>query len=274
MRRTQTSIVIVCLMMPMAALAQSSPAPSDSGKMTMQGGDAPPDARDPDYSDGVSGSHMAGMGMHGDSRLGSVIIDQLEAFDGDSATGQAVSAQAWYGSDLDKIWFKADGDRSDGRLEDLRTELLWNRAIATYWGVQTGVRHDFGQGPGRTWAEVGVQGLAPYWFDIEATAYVGQSGRTAARFEAEYELLLTQRLILQPDVEANLYGKNDRARGIGSGLSDINVGLRLRYEFTRKFAPYLGISYVRKFGNTADIAREESGQVDDTQLVAGVRLWF
>lgn len=246
----------------------------DMGEMNMQGGNAPPGARDPDYSDGISGSHMGGMGMHGESRLGSVVIDQLEAFDGDSATGQSLDAQAWYGSDLDKVWFKADGERSDGRLEDLRTELLWNRAIATYWGVQAGVRHDFGEGPDRTWAAVGVQGLAPYWFEVEATAYVGQSGRTAARVEAEYELLLTQRLILQPDVEANLYGKDDRARGIGSGLSDINVGLRLRYEFTRKFAPYVGISYTRKFGKTADIAREDLGEVDDTQLVAGFRIWF
>ena len=247
----------------------------DMGSMNMQGGSAPPDARDPDYSDGVSAGAMAGMGgMHGHSLLGSVIVDRLEQFHGDDANGQGIDAQAWYGSDLNKLWFKLDGERSDGRLGATRSELLWNRAFPTYWGWQAGARHDFGEGPGRTWAAFGFQGLAPYWFDVQATAYVGEAGRTALRIETEYDVLLTQRLILQPDVELNLYGKNDAARGIGAGLSDIDVGLRLRYEITRKFAPYVGVVWSRKFGKTADYARADFGQVEDTQLVAGVRLWF
>jgi len=247
----------------------------DMGSMNMQGGSAPPDARDPDYSDGVDAGAMSGMGgMHGHSLLGSVIVDRLEQFHGDDANGQAIDAQAWYGSDLNKLWFKLDGERSDGRLGATRSELLWNRAFATYWGWQAGARHDFGEGPGRNWAAFGLQGLAPYWFDVQATAYIGEAGRTALRVEAEYELLLTQRLILQPDVEVNVYGKNDAARGIGSGFSDIDVGLRLRYEITRKFAPYVGVVWSRKFGKTADFARADFGQVEDTQLVAGVRLWF
>lgn len=247
----------------------------DMGSMNMQGGSAPPDARDPDYSDGVSPGPMTGMqGMHGESSIGMVLVDRLEQFHGDSANGQAIDAQAWYGSDLSKLWLKFEGERSDGHLGASRAELLWNRAISAYWDVQAGARHDFGEGPSRNWAAFGIQGLAPYWFDVEATAYVGESGRTALRLEAEYELLLTQRLILQPDVEVNFYGKNDPAREIGSGLSDIDVGLRLRYEFTRKFAPYVGVAWSRKFGKTADYAREESGDVDHTQLVTGVRLWF
>ena len=245
------------------------------GSMNMQGGSAPPGARDPDYSDGVDGGAMSGMrGMHGHSVLASVIVDRLEQFHGDHANGQAIDAQAWYGSDLDKLWIKLDGERSDGRLAATRSEVLWNHAFAPYWGWQAGVRHDFGEGPARNWAAFGFQGLSPYWFDVEATAYVGESGRTALRFETEYELLLTQRLILQPDVEVNLYGKNDPARGIGSGLSDIDVGLRLRYEVTRKFAPYVGVVWSRKFGKTADYARADFSQVEDTQLVAGVRFWF
>lgn len=245
------------------------------GSMSMQGGSAPPGARDPDYSDGVDGGAMSGMrGMHGHSVLASVIVDRLEQFHGDNANGQAIDAQAWYGSDLDKLWFKLDGERSDGRLGATRSEVLWNHAFAPYWGWQAGVRHDSGEGPARNWAAFGFQGLSPYWFDVEATAYVGESGRTALRLETEYELLLTQRLILQPDVEVNFYGKNDPARGIGSGLSDIDVGLRLRYEVTRKFAPYVGVVWSRKFGKTADYARTDFGQVEDTQLVAGVRLWF
>lgn len=247
----------------------------DMGQMNMQGGPPPPDARDPDYSDGVSSGPMTGMqGMHGESVLASVLIDRLEQFHGDDANGQAVDAQGWVGSDLSKIWFKLDGERSDGRLGATRSEVLWNRAIAPFWGLQTGVRHDFGEGPGRNWAAIGVQGLAPYWFDAEATAYVGESGRTAVRLEAEYEILLTQRLILQPDVELNFYGKDDPAREIGQGLSDLDMALRLRYEITRKIAPYAGVVWSRKFGKTADFARAANGEVDDTQLVAGVRLWF
>ncbi len=257
-----------------AAMSDGDMAGMDHGMMDMQGGSAPPDARDPDYSDGVEAAHMHGMHMHGATYLGSVVIDQLEAFNGDGSSGQAIDMQAWYGGDIDKVWFKAEGERSDGHLGATRVEALWNHAIAAYWGGQLGVRHDAGEGPSRDWVAFGVQGLAPYWFEVEATAYVGESGRTALRLEAEYELLLTQRLILQPDVEVSFYGKDDPGRGIGSGLSDVDVGLRLRYEFTRKFAPYVGVVWSRKFGRTADFSRAEGGGAEDTQAVAGVRLWF
>ena len=245
----------------------------DHGRM--QGGSPPPDARDPDYSDGVSAGPMHGMhGMHGESRLASVLIDQFEQFDSDNESGQAINMQAWYGSDLNKLWFKLEGERSDGRMGSTRSELLWNKAVSAYWGLQTGIRHDFEDGPDLNWAAIGFQGLAPYWFEVQATAYVGESGRTALRFEAEYEILLTQRLILQPDLETNLYGKDDPARGIGSGLSDVQFGLRLRYEITRKFAPYVGVVWSRKYGQTADYAQAADENVEDTQLVAGLRLWF
>jgi copper resistance protein B len=253
----------------------------DHGKMDgmnhgrMQGGSAPANARDPDYSDGVGPGPMHGMQhMHGESVISSIAINRLEQFHGDDANGQAIDAQAWRGSDLNKLWFKLDGERSDGRLGATRTELLWDRAISPYWSMQVGARHDFGEGPGRNWAAFGFQGLSPYWFEVEATAYLGESGRTALRVEADYELLLTQRLILQPDVELNVYGKDDPSRDIGAGLSDIDVGLRLRYEITRKFAPYAGVVWSRKFGKTADIARTSGGEISDTQLVAGLRLWF
>lgn len=257
-----------------AAKVDGDMAGMDHGSMDMQGGSAPSDARDPDYSDGVEAAHMHGMHMHGATYLGSVIVDNLEAFSGNGSHGQSLDMQAWYGGDIDKLWFKAEGERSDGHLGKTRVELLWDRAISAYWGGQLGIRHDAGEGPSRDWVAFGVQGLAPYWFEVEATAYVGDSGRTALRLEAEYELMLTQRLILQPDVELNFYGKDDPARGIGSGLSDLDVGLRLRYEFTRKFAPYVGVTWSRKFGKTADFARAEGAGADDTQLVAGVRLWF
>jgi copper resistance protein B len=239
----------------------------------MQGGKAPPDARDPDASaEGTRNRGLPGMDMADTRLIGFLLIDRLELSPrNDTLT---FDSQAWFGGDYNKLWLKAEGDRTAGRLGATRTEALWDRAFATYWSSQLGIRHDFAGGPGRNWAAMGVQGLARYWFDVEATAYVGESGRTAARFEAEYDLLLTQRLILQPKMETNLYGTSDPGRNIGSGLSDMELGLRLRYEIKRQFAPYVGVSWQRKFGNTADFARAAGEDVRSTTFVAGVRLWF
>jgi copper resistance protein B len=136
------------------------------------------------------------------------------------------------------------------------------------------VRHDFQPGDSQTFAAIGVTGVAPYKFEVAATAYIGQSGQTAANFEVEYELLLTNRLILQPLVEISLYGENDERRGIGSGLSTVEAGLRLRYEIRREFAPYVGVNWNKKFGTTAEFARSTNEPVSDTQWVAGIRAWF
>ena len=152
--------------------------------------------------------------------------------------------------------------------------MLYGRAFAPWWDLIAGVRHDFKPGDSQDFLAIGVMGLAPYKFEVEATAYLGERGQTAARFEVEYETLLTNRLILQPQIEVNLYGKDDLRRGIGSGLSTAEAGLRLRYEFTRQFAPYIGIVHERAFGRTADFRRDEGEDADDTRLVAGVRIWF
>ncbi|MEY2170237.1 copper resistance protein B [Rhodanobacter sp. FW106-PBR-LB-2-19] len=240
----------------------------------MQGGRAPPDARSPDYSDGVGYGDMAGMERHDAKSLGMLLIDQLEAFHGLDANGQAWEAQGWYGSDTSKLWVRTEGERSGGRLEDGDVEAFWSHAVAAFWDSQLGVRQDFGAGPERTWAAFGVQGLAPYWFELEATGYIGANGRTAARLRADYELLFTQRLILQPEAEVNLYGKDDPQRRIGSGVSDVQFGLRLRYEFHRQFAPYIGVNWIRRIGTTADYARQDHQPVLDWQIVAGVRIWF
>lgn len=240
---------------------------------TMQGGSAPPDARDADaYADGLVSGPMPGMDMADQEPFGMLLLDKFEYADKDQSL--RLDGEAFYGGDYNKLWFKADGGRANGRLAATRLELLWDRIFATYWSTQIGVRRDIGEGPGRNWAAFGVQGLAPYWFEVEATAYVGENGRSAARLEASYDLLFTQRLILQPNVEINLYGKNDTAREIGSGLSDIDFGLRLRYEIRRQFAPYIGVSWKRKFGTTADFARAAGKDTSDTQLVTGVRIWF
>ncbi len=240
----------------------------------MQGGSPPPNARSPDYSDGVGYGSMQGMDMADNTPLGMVLIDQLEAFHGRDANGQTWEAEGWYGNDTNKLWVRTEGGRSRGKLDDGDLEAFWNHSIATYWGTQLGVRQDLGEGPKRTWAAFGVQGLAPYWFELEATGYAGANGRTAARLRADYELLFTQRLILQPEAEVNLYGKDDPQRRIGSGVSDVQFGLRLRYEFHRQFAPYIGVNWVRRIGTTADYARQDHQPVLDRQIVAGVRIWF
>jgi copper resistance protein B len=233
------------------------------------------DARSPDYSDGYDRGPMTGMDMRDDPAVGMLLLDRLEYMHArDSANALAIDGEAWYGHNLDKLWLKFEGERWGGRLQDLRTEALWAHAVAPFWDAQLGVRHDFGTGPGRTWAAIGVEGVAPYWFETEATLYVGQGGRTAARVAFEYEARFTQRLILQPSLEANLYGRDDPQRGIGSGLADVEAGMRLRYEIRREFAPYVGLVWQQRFGRSRDYTRAQGEPADDLQFVAGVRVWF
>ncbi|MEP7184287.1 MAG: copper resistance protein B, partial [Rhodanobacter sp.] len=253
--------------------APSQGAMSGMSMDSMQGGSAPPDARSPDYSDGVGyGSMKPDMG--GKRAIGMLLFDQLEAVDSRNSNGQSFELSGWYGRDKNKLWLRGEGDISHGKIEGGDVEAFWNHAIATYWGTMLGVRHDLGAGPNRNWLAYGVEGLAPYWFKLEATGYVGESGRTAARLRANYEVLFTQRLILEPELEFNLYGKNDPARRIGSGLSDVSLGLRLRYEIRREFAPYIGINWVRRVGTTADYARADGQHIFDQRLVAGIRIWL
>lgn len=241
----------------------------------MQGGSPPSDARDPNaYNEGVRRANFGNHEMHDDAPFGKVLVDKAEVAKGDGERGQNVEVEAWYGNDYNKAWVKVEGERRGGALESARTELLWDRAFAPFWSTQLGIRHDAGEGGGKDWLAFGVQGLAPYWFETEATAYWRPNGGLAARFAVKYEVLFSSRLILEPELGANLYSRADRERGIGKGLSDINAGLRLRYEITRKFAPYIGVTWNRQFGETADLARMGGGERSEVQAVAGVRLWF
>ena len=211
------------------------------------------------------------MQMDDTDRFGKVMLDQLEWRIG--ADAAVWDAQGWYGDDYNKAWIKTEGERRRGTTEDARVDLLWDRIIARWWSLQAGARHDFGSGPSRTWAALGVEGLAPYGFDIEATVYVADAGRIAARLKAQYDLLFTQRLILQPQAEVNLYGKQDRERNVGSGLSDLQAGVRLRYEIRREVAPYVGLIWIKRVGaaGLAGAAGEDSNAV---RVVAGLRVWF
>ena len=214
------------------------------------------------------------MQMDDRERTGMVLLDQLEWRDTAEGNAAVWDAEGWYGGDNNKLWLRSEGERVAGATQNARADLLWDHTFARWWSVQAGGRQDFGAGPGRTWAAIGVQGLAPYWFNTEATFYVGEQGRTAMRLKAEYELLFTQRLILQPEGEANLYGKSDPARQLGSGLSDLEIGLRLRYEVRREFAPYIGVVWARQFGSTADYVRVSGGNPSELQFVAGLRAWL
>lgn len=227
----------------------------------------------PAHAQGSRERMAAGMQMEDTSAAGQVLLEQLEWRQTAQGSAAFWDTQAWYGGDYDKAWLKLEGERVRGATEDARVELLWDHAASRWWNLQVGAREDVGGAP-RTWAAVGVQGLAPYRFNVETTLYAGEAGRTAARAKLDHDLLLTQRLVLQPKLELNLYGKSDPARRIGSGVSDLDLGIRLRYEIRRELAPYLGVAWRRRFGSTADQARASGVNPDDVQLVAGMRAWF
>ena len=202
------------------------------------------------------------------------LLDQLEYQDADEGSTLAWDASGWVGGDINRLWVRSEGERTNGVTEDAELQLLYGRSVSPWWDVVAGVRQDFKPESPQTWAAFGIQGMALYDFEAEATAFIGENGQTAARLEGEYDILLTNRLILQPTAEANFYGKNDPERGVGSGLANTEVGLRLRYEIVRQFAPYIGVTWSRSYGNTADFIRDEGGDVNEARFVAGIRMWF
>ena len=262
-------------------LAQSEMAQMNSAKMQPQGGSAPKDARDPHaYSAGTTLTEGP-YALEGNERLTladehpfyALLGDRLEY--NEQANAGVFDLQAWYGTTFDRLVVKTEGDFSEGSLEENQTDILWGHAVSAYWDTQAGVRLDYNkEGENRQWLAFGLQGLAPYWFELDMTAYVGERGNTAFTLEAEYELLLTQKLIIQPRAEITLYGKNDKQNELGSGLSSSAIGFRVRYEFTRQFAPYIGVEWSNKFGNTADYATSSGQSNNNTAFVAGIKFWF
>ena len=208
-----------------------------------------------------------------DPVLSMVMIDRLEIGLEGGDTPQWLEAQAWAGYDLNKLWLKTEVEREDDSTESADLELLYGRAVAPYWDLQVGWKRDLQPRPMRDWLAVGLQGLAPYFFEVDSTLYLASS-RASLQFEAEYELLLTQRLILSPRVELVLNSYNEDRTGQGNGLATAEAGLRLRYEIHREFAPYLGVHFERAYGNTADFRREEGEDRGDVYVVLGVRAWF
>ncbi|WP_371834347.1 copper resistance protein B [Pseudomonas syringae] len=216
----------------------------------------------------------AGHQVH-DSAINSYFLaDKLEWQDANDGSALAWDLSGWIGGDIDRLLLRSEGERTNGKTEEAEVQALWGHSISPWWDVVAGARQDFKPGAPQTWAAFGLQGQAISDLDIEATAFIGEAGQTAARLEADYDLQLTNNLVLQPTAELNFYGKNDPQRGNGSGLSTSEFGLRLRYEITPQFAPYVGVSWDRSYGKTADYAREDDEDTQDARLVVGVRMWF
>lgn len=181
----------------------------------------------------------------------------------------------WYGGDINKLVIKTEGDATFGEgVEDAEIQALYSRTIGPYFNVQAGIRHDIRPRPSRTYATVGFEGLAPYWFEVEGALFLSDKGDVLGRLEGYYDQRITQRLILQPRVELNFSAQDVREIGLGSGLTDAELGLRLRYEVAREFAPYIGVSHDAKVGRTARFARVSGEEEASTSFVAGVRFWF
>jgi copper resistance protein B len=205
-----------------------------------------------------------------------LLLDQLEGRTNGVENEFRWDGEGWVGTDMNKLWFKSEGFVERGKMTDGDQEALYDRPIPfmKFFDVQAGVRYDLDSNPGRTWGAIGIEGLAPYFFHFAPTFYFGDHGRFAGRVEGSYDILITNRLIAEPQFELNFYSKRDPSRGIGSGLSELDTGLRIRYEISRKFAPYVGFAYNQSFAETATFTRAEGGAVHDPRFVFGIRLWY
>jgi copper resistance protein B len=205
-----------------------------------------------------------------------VLLGQFEGRSNGPDNELRWDGEGWIGTDMNRLWLKSEGFTNNSTVSDGDHEALYDHPIPhmRYFDAQIGVRADLDSGPTRTWAAVGIEGLAPYYFEVAPTLYVRDGGHVAGRVTGSYDLLLTQRWIVQPEVELNFYSKDDPARRLGSGLSDLDTGVRLRYEISRKFAPYIGFGYTGKYGNTARYSRQVGETTSDHRFVFGLRLWF
>lgn len=213
---------------------------------------------------------LGGMSMAahmGSGHVGKLMLDRLEWQRHDGESAQAWKGGFWWGGDRHRLVLTSEGEREDGHIES-ETQLLWRRAHSPWWDTVLGLRHDEGLGPSRTWLAAGMQGLLPFFIETEVTLFAADGGHTALRLEAEYEARLTNRLILQPDIALDIYGRDDAGAGVARGPAQLEAGLRLRYEVRREIAPYLGIEWQRALADTAGL------RVSGAAAVLGLRLWY
>lgn len=209
-----------------------------------------------------------------DPLLFMVSVDHFERAFGDDETATHFEGTAWLGYDRHKLYLKSELDREGGETHESEHQLLYSRAVSPFWDLQVGLRKDFQPSPSQHWAVVGFQGLAPGFVKTEAALFVQQNGDFAARLTGEYELLLTQRLELAPELSLNLYGQDNLALGQGAGLSDATFSLRLKYQIRREIVPYVGVSWDNLLGDTADIARSAGESTAHSRWLLGIHAWF
>jgi copper resistance protein B len=215
--------------------------------------------------------HKESGGM-GNSML---LVDRLEWRPGPQADGYAWEVEGWVGGDIDRLAFNSEGEgATGGKLEQAEVQIGWSHAIDPWLNLRVGARQDLPSGQRRTHAVVALEGMLPYWFHVEGQAFLSTKGETTARMEVSYDQRITQSLILQPSAEINLSAQDVPALGLGSGVTSAELGLRMRYEVVREFAPYVGINWERKLSQTARYVRAEGGSPHALRFVAGVRLWF
>ncbi len=252
-----------------------------SGTDLPAGNASPPAVPTDQAGDAVYGASAMGMGrhhlkeFHGSQKFTKVMFNIAEAQFRNGRDGFEWDGEGWYGGDINRLWIKSEGDGAFGRsFEKAEVQALYSRAVGPYFNLQGGLRYDFKPNPSRVYATAGFEGLAPGFFDVEGALFLSNKGELLARLEGYYDQRITQRLILQPRAELNFAAQNTRELGVGSGLSDAEVGLRLRYEIRREFAPYVGVQYRRAFGQTRQYLRDEGEKAGGWSLLTGVRVWF
>lgn len=266
-----------------AAMGHCTPATTNTAEGTsLPAGNAPPPPVPTDHAgDAVYGTPAMEMGrhhlkeFHGDQKFFQALLNVFEAQLRNGRDGYEWDGEAWYGGDINRLWLKSEGEGAFGRpVEKAEVQALYSRAIGPYFNVQGGVRYDFKPNPSRVYATVGFEGLAPSFFDVEGALFLSNKGELMARLEGYYDQRITQRLILQPRAELNFAAQSSREIGVGKGLSDAELGLRLRYDIRREFAPYIGVQYRRAFGDTRQFLRAEGEDAAGWSVVSGIRMWF
>lgn len=244
--RTTLAVLVALVLLPVAAEAQQQP--------TQPGWPQP---------------------VHNDRLFDYGVLGQDELRTGDGSRTYRWDGEAWYGNDLNRAWLRSEGnlDTETSTFDEAEVQVLYSRAITGFFDLQGGARWDVEPNPSRGWAMVGLEGLAPLYLEVGVFAFVRDGGHAAGRLEASCNLPLSQRLVLQPQIELNAYSRSDPATGTGAGLSDLDTGLRLRYQIRRQIAPYLGLTYENQFGSTADFSCRVGDPVRRLRLAAGIRLW-
>ena len=265
--------------MDMAPDAAPAPAPAPAPADT-PGNAAPPPVPTDHPADAFfpperMAAARAALATEGRWTGSALIVDRLEYRAGSGDDGYAWKGSAWYGTELDKAVLATEGEGRFGEAaERIEVQALWRRAVSPWFNVEAGLRQDFRPQPRRTYAVLGVEGLAPYWIETEAQLFVSHKGEVQARLAASHDLRLSGPLVLQPEIEANLAFQNIPALGIGAGLERIELGARLRYEIRPEFAPYVGVNWERSFGGTARATRAAGDSASAVTAVAGIHAFF